>query len=230
VNDSDRPIQAFKILERSRDGGFCSAGGWDLLSGPGEAFRYPSRDRGIERGGSRDYGYLTRTSSGQECEPKIDALIFADGTYEGDEAVVRAMKAARDGLVSGLNYWSQEVRGKKPNDASLAVLLDRAESRLERDIEEEREHPLSPSGAEEREALLHQYWAGRHSVDSSLKSQLSRELADSVQVANNFQWVVRTIDAWRAKIDTGVTTKALNITNPPISDPAEPPDDRSEER
>jgi hypothetical protein len=234
VNDSSKQIEAYDSLELSPDGGFCAETSEDFLTYPAPmanvfgADGKESRGRGVEQGGRWDLGYLGIDPHGKECEPKAVAVIFVDGSYEGDEVMVRGLKAHRDGVAAALNYWSQEMVGKEPNKANLADLLDHTGNRLKKDGMEEMKY-LHSMTDDEVEKLFREYWSGRCEVDQFLKYQLSSGPTDDAEAARKFQQLVRLLNTWRTLMDKAVSMNELNIKYPPISDPVEPSDHTSKQ-
>jgi hypothetical protein len=222
VGNSDKPIEAYEMREQKLGGEFCAERRCDILDNPGLT--------PLERGEKWDYGYLSWGPDGKECEPRADAVIFADGSYEGNEAVVRALMADRDGVAAALNHWSQEISAKKPGASSLDELLDEAESRINEDRPEQPQHPPSLSGADETEALPREYWRGRYMVDRFVNSELSTAETNDVAMTRSFLWILRSVETWRTKINTSLSMKMLNIKFPPTTEPAEILDDGSEHR
>jgi hypothetical protein len=236
VNDSSKQIEAYDSLELSPDGGFCAETSEDFLTYP-----YPapmanvfgadgkeSRGRGVEQGGRWDLGYLGIDRHGKECELKAVAVVFVDGSYEGDEVMVRGLKAHRDGVAAALNYWSQEMVGKEPNKANLADLVDHTENRSGKDDMEKMKY-LHSMTDDEAEKPLREYWSGRYEVDQFLKYQLSSEPTDDAGAARKFQQLMRLLNTWKTLIDTAVSMNELNLKYPPISDSREPSDHTSKQ-
>jgi hypothetical protein len=187
---------------------------------------------GIEHGGSLELGFLAGTSKAkgsQECGAKFDAVIFADGTYEGNEAAVRSLKALRDGLIAGVSYWARELNGRQSEELNESNLLYKLESRLEEDIANQRRYDFLQPGADLVETPLYAYWEGRVAVDRGLKYKFSKISSDD-SPSVTFQNFARFIAAWKMRIEAVVSVKKLNTTFPPISDPSEVSDGDSDQR
>lgn len=233
VNDSEIAIEAVAFLERHQSGEFCVALRPDALLIPAQKFsirplanRKKSGTRGLQRGEKWSFGYLSwDVAGGKECEPKVLAVIFADGSYEGYETVVRQLKAQRDGGEAALNFWLKELQEKKRNGSNLAGLIDDGKDQLERDRLEQIYHG---SGDDETDVLLYWYWAGRWRVDHDLKSVLPPEPVNDA--AQDFHSIEVFVDAWITENTGDVSMRNLDIKYPPISDPHEPSDHSSEKR
>ena len=221
VNDSSQPIEAFHVLEK------CDAGdGWwdrDVLSGPGApggtssdihgAHGRFSRTIGVEPGGRWDGQHLGK-DKGRECQERADAVIFADGSYEGDEASVRSLMAQRDGVAAELKYWAEKFKGENPDGSTLSSILAEARRRKKEDDAWLNSYRLYVNT--EPEPLLREYWLGRWLVDQNLLVHLPEELpADKASAI--FIHAAGFIGDWKEKFDNDVSMKKLSLIFQPIS-------------
>lgn len=236
VNDSDKSIEAFEMLDLRSDGRFCAEMRSDALLSSSWIHNVPGMERKqfLERGGRWDLGFVTTNPDGTECEPRVPAVIFADGSYEGNEGIVRKLKASRDGEAAALGDWSRQMRSWNQATQTLDDLRDEVESRLQLD---KPKLPMLPASATspnqtETEALLGWYWEGRHTIDLWLKTRLVEfsENGTAASRAMYVPFVLRSVDALKTKIDTDASMRVLNVEFPPISDPDETSDGSSARR
>lgn len=227
VNDSAKPIEAFHLFER------CKAWGepnWfirDALESPGTTtsdihganLRF-SQTIGVEPGGRWDVASLPQPQSERaDCEGRVDAVIFADGGYEGKAAGVRAVQAFRDGILASLNYWSDTFARENPDGSNLASLLADAKRR-QSDSRNGFLKFLPPSG--ESEPPLAAYWTGRNLVELNIVARLSKK-SDSEKASGDYQHIRGFIERWRNKIDGDTSMKKLTSEFPAVSENSDQP-------
>lgn len=241
VNDSDRVIEAANTRYRCPDWEPLSSLSWsgddfltslepeDLIEGADGTSTHGSiygadgkllPTKGVEPGGRVGLGVVPRAGinkGGQECEVKVDFVIYSDGTFEGNESAVRVVKAGRDGIVAGVRYWAQVLNGMRSAGSNSDFLVEKARNRRE----EDQANVMNYSSSQPDTELLRQYWKGRSFVDDEL-----------VKSAKQSGLVGATIFVvgWERRFDWSETSgsmKKLNVTFPPISDPAVAPDSDS---
>lgn len=225
VNDSSQPIEAFHVLEK------CDAGdAWwsrDALSGPGGprstssdihgAHGRFSQTIGVEPGGRWDGQYLPK-SNGYECGERADAIIFADGSYEGDEAAVCSLMAKRDGVTSALKYWTDKFEGENPDGSTLSSIFAEAKRRKAEDDVRMSTYRIHVNT--EPEPPQREYWLGRLLVDQNLLVHLPKEFP-SDKASAIFLHAAGFIGDWKEKFDKDTSMKKLSLIFRPISMPAE---------
>ena len=74
-----------------------------ILNARGEAELFAPGERAFHRSG------LPPQPSGCAWSYELTAVLFADGTWQGDEAAARALAARRDGLRDGARFWSEKL-------------------------------------------------------------------------------------------------------------------------
>lgn len=95
VNDSKKPIEAFQVSGRCGRGFMAR----DALDGPShDALEVPGDKEGIESVVVAPAGRMTTLAtlvphpSGCKWETGVDAVIYADGSYGGNETIARGMQ------------------------------------------------------------------------------------------------------------------------------------------
>jgi hypothetical protein len=222
VNDSNTPIEAFHILQQCQSGGSWSSR--DALDGPGMtasaiqgANGGQSQTLGVQPNGTWNAGFKTQIGA-NVCGVVIDALFFADGSYQGKDAVVRSLKARRDGIAAGVSYWTNRFSALPPSGSNLSPLLAEA-TRLEAaDLAMQNNYPFNPV-SDVAEPLLRAYWAGKYQVDSNVANLLTQDLA-STPASGNPPDVAGFIAGWQQMINSDLSMQKLNSTFPPITAPA----------
>jgi hypothetical protein len=83
----------------------------DSLDGPGTIASIPdvraAMQSDITGQGKRRISFLKLNPQPSGCawKAEINAVIYSDGSYEGDEIAMRGMAARRDGIAAGVRYW-----------------------------------------------------------------------------------------------------------------------------
>jgi hypothetical protein len=232
VNDSKQPIEGFHVLEKcetrdrwwSRDALTNAGGPHGTTSDIHGAHTRFSQTIGVEPGGRWDgqpqtvekvWERATNETSSFECLERIDAVIFADGSWDGDEAALRSLMAQRDGVAAGLKYWAEKYAGENPDGSTLSSIIAEAKRRQAEDEAWIRQY-ASRRGAE-MEPLLQEYWTGRFLVDANV---LPREVP-VVNVSGVFRHATGWIGDWQEKLDNDVSLKKLRVAFPATAVPTE---------
>jgi hypothetical protein len=228
VNDSDKPIEAFHLVNRCASGG--SSAQMDTLGSPYAVLSIDEPDGRRTHRAAVEPGERWDTQSGtatlatkngiQECDTEVDAVLFGDGSHAGRDDVARSMKAKRDGIVASVNYWADRIGRENPDGSGLATLRNDAERLAVADDAEKRMYPFNSLGDDAVRPLLYEYWLGRNQVDAYVALQVPKELNQD-KAAVNLRKVVDFVAKWKNKIDSNLAMKNLNLEFPPVSVPAE---------
>ncbi len=238
VNDSAKSIDAFAASQSCpREANGTSTAGYashDILGSPflsGVSSDMRCADGRLASGGALKTGECWRTSlftSQQKrvCENELTAVIFSDGSFEGEDAVVRGMKAHRDGLAAGVHYWADRISQEKPDGSTLLVLFNEVERRKAEDERKQSEYHYQPRLVLEKDesamaqALLWQYWSGRVAVDADLELRFNGLIngSSAVKTASEaLRKIADEIDQWKTKIDGNPAQQKLNTVFPPLT-------------
>lgn len=229
INDSRKPIEAFLVSQWCTSSGESSGG--DVLDHPGISSEVHGPDgrrspkSGIlEPGGWWDTMAPTTSTSKQgveTCRPQVDAVIFSDGSYQGEAAAIKALQAKRDGFAVGVSYWAQRFNGNDLSQLSPAALRMDAENLVAGDSAEYLKASQSRQGPSNPPTALQMYWSGRKEVDDDVLLWFPREPAsESRQAATGstsegaVQRIASSIAEWKNKIDSDVAMKKLEIIFP----------------
>jgi hypothetical protein len=225
VNDSEKAIDAYGAFQRCRSRRKIGASNWsydskDILQGfinvHGARGGRPPRTGMIEPGGRWDTSLFVSPPNGV-CDSQIGAVLFTDGSFEGTDTAVRALKAQRDGMAASVNYWADRISRENPDGSTLGSFLDEIRRRVRDDQTKQHRYRI---GTGDVPPPLWDYWAGRLYVDQNIDQGLPRNLSEE-KASQNFHRVADEINAWKKKIDSNVAMRKLNLLFPPISDPAE---------
>lgn len=229
INDSRKPIEAFLASQWCISGGESSGG--DVLDGPGLSSDVhgpdgsrPPKSGFLEPGGWWDTMAPTTSTSKQgveTCRPQVDAVIFSDGSYQGEAAAVRALQAQRDGFAVEVSYWAQRFSETDLSQLNPAALRMDAENLVAGDSAEYLKASKSRLGPSNPPTALQMYWSGRQEVDNDVLLWLQREPAsESRQFAAGstsegaVQRIASSIAEWKNKIDSDVAMKQLEVLLP----------------
>ncbi len=211
INDSQRPIEAFHFAGQCGNG--AESFTYDALDGPGSVMSHPPVDGHdlsqsvIVKPGERMYSHVNLLPQPSGCvwQGDIDAVIFADGTYEGDETTARNMQAHRDGIAAALRYWAGQFRQPAGDIPDLAAIVLKAEALSDADFKktmfpECRKNPLAC-----------EYWTGRRQVDSLIKLWGGNTIGDTQR---RYAGVLRFRERWQTKVDKDTALIELDETFP----------------
>ena len=220
VNDSDKPIEAFYFSGQCNDvnarGGVGTYFTYDALQSPGTVSGHPGldgkflsqRDTVAPKGRMISMTKLMPQQSGCDWKGDINAVIYSDGSYEGDEMIARGIVALRDGIAAGVEYWQQRFNHENPD----AVDLDTVNADAQRLKKQDYAKSWSSSGCH-TSTLPCEYWKGRYQVDSSVAMWLRGvALKDTHEEA--YKKTAQIIERWQKKIDKNVALKRLDVTFP----------------
>jgi hypothetical protein len=239
VNDSEKSIEAYgasQLCFKPKTYTGVPDDSRDILDHPFGGVTSDMRaadGNGPPRSGVLETGARWRTQMATQpewdCRTQVNAVLFSDGSFEGEDAAVRGLKARRDGLAAAINYWADRVRREQPDGSTLDALHDELKKRKAEDLSKRgkyQSHPhLTFDGAVPPvpPQLLEQYWSGWLSVETNLEFHLSKYLTQE-KAGEGLQKFVDEIDQWKAKIDGNLALQKLNVVCPPISESSESKD------
>ena len=223
INDSEKAIEAYSVSSRcqSRGAGPRIGDEFDILTIPedsGEIHR-SKKDvviSSVEPGGQRRLGAISGGPLPTGCEWTVESsgVIYADGTYEGDESVVRNLQARRDGVAASVKFWSDRFGQTNSGAPNASVTADEAMQLIQRDMAKTME--LCSHQARAREfTLTCEYWRGRTEPDSSLQA-MERRFKDGPEERD----IAGVFDKWEKKIEGDM---AMNKVGAVFPVPAEVP-------
>lgn len=211
VNDSEKAIEAYSVLQVCvRNAQFAAT----ILSN-GETFLGTSGT--IEPGERRTLrgGWIYHPND-PACDAHVEAVFFADGSFEGKDAAVRGLKALGDGEAASIRYWADRMKTEKPDGSTLGLLLDEIKQRIAEDDAEESRYPNHLDHVKFRP--LWQYWEGQKAVDIDIESQFPKDLS-TVEPKELLQRVADYVEKRKAAIDGNEVMQKLNTIFPQISEP-----------
>jgi hypothetical protein len=214
VNDSQIPIEAFHFVGKCRIAGREVAGSeftYDALDSPGNSLSHPAitgrAQSDVVKPGERYFALTKLLPQPSECiwDGDITSVIYADGTYEGEENTARDLQARRDGIAAGVQYWVERVQGgvvEKPDPEAMAAEA----KQLSEETRTKTRYCVGPN-----QPLSCAYWSGRHQVDANVALQGSRKKEDP---ESNYAWMTQFIKRWRKKVEADDALKRLDVTFP----------------
>jgi hypothetical protein len=134
--------------------------------------------------------------SGCDWNVAIDAVLYADGTYEGDKAQARSLQAKRDGIAASVNYWIDRLKTLPASPKELASLRTEAERR-------------SRGGPCTQPTPACGFQQGRRQVESNMAERLEH-LKDTPETA--YQQALAFLTQWQKELDGNVALKRLDAT------------------
>ena len=191
MNDSEKAIEAFSVRQRcDKSGEFTAAILYKGLRGTSGI---------IESGEHRELGGGWKSPSGDfACDAQLEAVFFAGGSFEGNNAAVRGLKARADSITASIHYWVDRIKREKTDGSTLGVLLDAIKQRVAADRAQQRRYPLNPEQG--TPPLLRKYWEDRREADSALEARFSTDLS-TVKTNERLQRVTDYMEKRKADID-----------------------------
>jgi hypothetical protein len=227
VNDSEKPIEAFAASQRCQ-GGSGAGGVRDILFYPSKDIDMQAADRsGPPRSGVLDTGarwstLLVMMPERGDCQNRITAVFFSDGSFEGDDSAVRSLKAGRDGLAAGVHYWADRISREKPDGSTLNALLAEVRERMAADQAKQYKYPTSVHRDASAQPLR-EYWESWLTVERDIESRFPNDLGQEKPSAT-LRKVADMINGWKTKIDGNIALQKLNAVFPAISESSESQD------
>ncbi len=224
VNDSEKPIEAFVASQRCQKATGGNGSVRDILF-------YPSKDiddmqaadrSGPPRSGVVDTGarwstFLVMLPERGDCQNRITAVFFSDGSFEGDDAAVRNLKAGRDGLAAGVHYWAHRISREKPDGSTLNSLLAEVRERAVADEAKQLKYFRTGSHGDSSAQPLREYWASWVMVERDIELRFPKDIAHEEPSAT-LRRLADMINGWKAKIDGDIALQKLNMVFPAISE------------
>jgi hypothetical protein len=211
VNDSNKAIETFHISSECQLMGGVTQDALDNVSNESTITLVGNqtfRQNAVIEPHAQFISIATRDLSKRGvplCAPKIDAILFLDGTYEGDEAVLRGIEAHRRGMTDGVTYWINRLLTSRVDRSALEALNNEAQQRTELFYKEE-------------DALKHQslqidipwqYHAGRILADRIIMNTLGKGLRNDVEVSKIYKETTSYFIEWKNKIDNDAASREL---------------------
>jgi hypothetical protein len=211
VNDSEKAIEAFFVRQTcNASDQFTAAILYNGLRGTSGT---------IESGEHRGLGGGWKLPSDDlACDAQLEAVFFADGSFEGNDAAVRSLKARGDGITASVNYWMDRIKREKTDGSTLGLLLDAIKQRVAADKVPQGKYPLNPVHG--TPPPLREYWEGRREVDVALEARFPTDLS-TVKANELLQRVTDYMEKRRADIEGTEALQKLNTVFPPISEHGE---------
>jgi hypothetical protein len=226
VNDSEKPIEAFTASQvcrtaHGRSGAYPSQ---DILFHPSKGYSDdpqaadrsgPTRS-GVLDAGARWRTFLFATPEMGDCQDRITAVLFSDGSFEGEDAEVRSLKAGRDGLAAAVHYWADRISREKPDGSTLNALLAEIRERMVADQTKRDRYPNRVHRDPSAQPLW-EYWASWATVEADLKPNSPKALSQEEPSAT-LRKLADKIDGWKTRIDGNIALQKLNEVFPAISE------------
>jgi hypothetical protein len=212
VNDSKKSIEAFHVSVECEISEAKGGGGtqytYDSLQSPGSRHSSPSFGGKIvlqddviaPKGQLISSTRLSPQPSGCERKADITAVIYSDGSYEGDEMAARAIQAQRDGTADGVRYWADRFHRESAH-APVDAVIDQANMFSQ---------VANSHGGCNGASLACEYWTGRRFVDLNVANWLEGSKQSTAD--HRYKQTVELIEAWQRKIDTDSALKKMDIT------------------
>jgi hypothetical protein len=204
VNDSKKPIEAFSISGRCGD----HNGANDMYDGLNSAW-----DKTIEPGNQMPSSRLVPQPVLCDWEAKVDAVIYTDGTYEGDENAIRILEAKRDGIVTGVRYWAARLNRIGPTQEDLEAILAAANRMYQEDSVKANSATTSNDPQFTQLWITRNYWSGRSQAADDIAINLKWWLS-KYDPEESRKRLMQIIKPWQKKIDNDVALKKLDAAFP----------------
>jgi hypothetical protein len=176
----------------------------------------PPRSGVLETGARWRTGISIFPENG-DCQTQVTAVLFSDGSFEGDDAGVRGLKARRDGLAAAAHYWADRISREKPDGSTLEALHDEAKERIAEDQMNQRRYPFGIVNGDPPPLLWH-YWSGRLQVESNVELFFKKD-QNQEKASEKFRTAADSIHQWKKKIDSNFALQKLNTIFPPVAEP-----------
>jgi len=139
-------------------------------------------------------------------EPNVDAVIYADGSYDGNELAVRRLQARRDGLATGVKFWADKLNRDTPHGSDLDAMVAVAKRMASIDS------AIAAFSEQHTLWLPSSYWRGRHEADGPVAERLQRMPKDHPE--QSYEQLVQFVTGWQREIEDNLALKRLEVTFP----------------
>jgi hypothetical protein len=218
VNDSQKTIEAYHFSAKCRSAGRMKSAteySYDALDSGGTSRSGPPTGavagihttRDVAERGTRMVSMENLLPQPDGCvwDAGFDAVIYADGSYEGDEIRVRGLQARRDGVAECVKYWANRLAQEAVDRASLETI--RADA--ERLTEEDRKETISRCS---KLPLACEYWRGRSQVDTTVAHD-TRPWKDGPYI-EGYGGIIQKYARHEKKVEADVALKRLDVVFP----------------
>ncbi len=227
VNDSEKPIEAFVASQRCQraHGGSRAEGSEDTLffSGLRDDIRAADRSgpppSGLLDPGARWRTFLVMMPERGDCQNQITAVLFSDGSFEGDDAAIRSLKAGRDGLAAAVHYWVDRISQEKPDGSTLYAMLAEVKDRLAADEAKRKKYPTTTQRDPSAQPLW-EYWSSQATVEGDIELLFPKDLSLE-KPSETLRKIANMMTSWKIKIDSNLALQKLNAVFPPITESSE---------
>jgi hypothetical protein len=231
VNDSPNTIEAIRLAHE------CSlmrlSMNTDVLDSPDysrmirDAAGNPAQSIGPDPDGTWELEVFDNSERPKyvgECAPRVEFILFYDGSNEGKESEVRVLKARRDGEFASIIEWLEIFNRQEADRVDVAGLSELAIRRQDNNSDrgETYAHQYQSAG-DEGSALAFYFWSAKWSVDVDVAFFLRYPQSRPPEQA--FQNEKDRLEKWTNKFDTDPAMKRLREVFPP-SVPDKPVDKR----
>jgi hypothetical protein len=199
VNDSQKPIEAFTA--KATCGAMTTTPTYDALEFSAGGTSHPAV-KGLQpsliQPGQRFFALVNLAPQPSGCvwQGQVAGVIYADGTYDGQESTVRDLQARRAGIAAALQYWNNfQIGGHELTVAANGPT--NAENLSQDDLSKTWAYTCRDQPA------VCAYWSGRHQVDQNV----------ALGMKHNAQ-LGPYLDRWSAKFEADLAFKTLEVTFP----------------
>ena len=215
VNDSQKTIEAYHFSAKCsgvRPGESGLELSYDALDFVGTVIGVQGPGGGVTQHDVAEPGarivVLDHLLPQPSCEWKADinAVLYADGSYEGDEMSARGLQARRDGIAASVKYWADRLSQESAGKPNLEATQTDAERLTQED--EKKAHMFPGCG---KLPLACQYWSGRSHVDRNVAHQAKSQKDGS---EGSYRRIVQFITRWEKKMEADVALKKLDAVFP----------------
>ncbi len=198
VNDSDKTIEAVHFSARCEPA--HDTAHWffrDVLSSS-------SQTVGLKPSGRLQVlGFSAEENS--SCAVHVDAVLFADGTHDGNDSGLRAIQAHRDGVFVVLKYWSARLAKEGPETFDLASC--NADAKRRSDEASTRFASLHKSG--EEQPVGDAYREGRLNGEMNVFTEVI-QLPHGKTATYDFHRLSDLVMAWMNRFDNDPSASTLS--------------------
>jgi hypothetical protein len=217
VNDSDKPIEAFRWVDHCTlaDGKSTSAsgGGGDSLLYPPDSTLIQTYDGRKSPTGrlERDGKWVIGAESDSGCDSKIVAVIFSDGSHDGSEDVLKEIVALRKGREDRDRFWLDRLKREQAEGWSMERIRSDAEQ-----VQARSSAPvyqaLSLPIRDDRDPALQAYFGSRFAVDVGIANSLSKEC--QCPASASLSGIAEKLESELARFDADVSRRVLDAEFP----------------